>query len=38
MAKGQKRSTRESRKPKKEAPPRPLQANPSVKGKVEPTG
>lgn len=34
MAKGQKKSSRETRKPKKEAPPRPSQAKPSTKGQV----
>jgi hypothetical protein len=32
MAKGQQRSTREARKPKKEAPPKQNASNPSTKG------
>lgn len=36
MAKGQKKSNREARKPKKEAPPKPIQANPSMKGQAKP--
>ncbi len=32
MAKGQKKSNREVRKPKKEAAPKPSQAKPSTKG------
>jgi hypothetical protein len=35
MAKAQKRSTKEARKPKKEAPPKAIQANPSTKGQVK---
>ena len=34
MAKGQKKSNRETRKPKKEAPPKPSQASPSTKGQA----
>jgi len=34
MAKGQKKSSREARKPKKEVPPKPNQANPSIKGQA----
>ena len=37
MAKAQKRSSKEVRKPKKEAPPKPIQAKPSMKGQVKPT-
>ena len=32
MAKSQRKGTKEARKPKKEAPPKPIQANPSTKG------
>jgi hypothetical protein len=35
MAKAQKRGTKEARKPKKEAPPKPSQANPSTKGQIK---
>ena len=35
MAKAQKRGTKEARKPKKEAPPKPNQSNPSTKGQVK---
>jgi hypothetical protein len=35
MAKGQKKTSREARKPKKEAPPKPIQANPSTKGQIK---
>ena len=35
MAKAQKRSTKEARKPKKEAPPKPIQANASTKGQTK---
>jgi hypothetical protein len=35
MAKAQKKSSKEARKPKKEAPPKPIQANPSTKGQVK---
>lgn len=31
MAKAQKRGSKEARKPKKEAPPKPIQAKPSTK-------
>lgn len=34
MAKGQRKTTREVRKPKKEAPPRPNASKPSQKGSV----
>lgn len=36
MAKAQRRKTKEARKPKKEAPPKLIQANPSTKEQVEP--
>jgi len=36
MAKSQKKSSREARKPKKEAPPKPIQAKPSLKGQAKP--
>lgn len=36
MAKGQVKSSRESRKPKKEAPPKQNASNPSQKGAVPP--
>jgi len=36
MAKGQKKSSKEARKPKKEAPPKTNAANPSMKGVVRP--
>ena len=36
MAKGQKKSSKEARKPKKEAPPKPNASNPSTKGAVKP--
>jgi hypothetical protein len=36
MAKGQKKSNKEARKPKKEAPPKASAANPSTKGTVKP--
>jgi hypothetical protein len=35
MAKSQKKTNKEVRKPKKEAPPKPSQANPSTKGQVK---
>ena len=35
MAKSQKKSSKEARKPKKEAPPKLIQANPSTKGQVK---
>ena len=35
MAKAQKRGTKEARKPKKEAPPKQNQSNPSTKGLVK---
>lgn len=35
MAKAQKRGNKEQRKPKKEAPPKPTQANPSTKGQTK---
>jgi hypothetical protein len=34
MAKGQMKSSKEARKPKKEAPKKTIAANPSTKGKV----
>lgn len=37
MAKGQRKSNREIRKPKKEAPAKPNASNPSVKGMPVPT-
>ena len=36
MAKAQKRGTKEARKPKKDAPPKVSQANPSTKGQIKP--
>lgn len=36
MAKSQKKSSKEARKPKKEAPPKQNQSNPSTKGQVKP--
>ena len=35
MAKGQVKTSKEARKPKKEAPPKTIQANPSTKGQVK---
>jgi hypothetical protein len=35
LAKSQKKSSKEARKPKKEAPPKTIQANPSTKGQVK---
>jgi hypothetical protein len=35
MAKGQMKGNKETRKPKKEAPPKPSQANPSTKGQIK---
>lgn len=34
MAKGQQKKSKEARKPKKEAPPKPNASNPSTKGTV----
>lgn len=36
MAKAQKRGSKEARKPKKEAPPKPNASNPSTKGIIKP--
>ncbi len=38
MAKGQKKSNKEARKPKKEAPAKVSAANPSMKGNAKPGG
>ncbi len=35
MAKGQKKGNKEARKPKKEAPPKQIEAKPSMKGIVK---
>jgi hypothetical protein len=38
MAKGQRRGTKEARKPKKEAPAKPNASNPSLKGIIKDAG